>query len=266
MISANPLGLGRWAAYCLLLGLTLGGLQSAYPQSFVRLSMDELVDKADHIFVARCVESETRVNGGVIITKYRLKMSENWKGNLKLSNSGEFEIEELGGEISEPIPVTQFVMGMANISMDEEVLLFAVPSKYEENGIKRDPRRKHLKDDNLYIVGRFQGRFTVFRHPETGEKLVSRIGPFSVPGSPVKSITRRLSELQNKSEALSQLTYQPRLKKMVDSRAAKSQAARDERAKHQPELANDIYQHEPLADVKRRVTGIIEKSKSKAAH
>lgn len=163
--------------YFLLLGALCAQFATVEAQVYSnRLTLDELVKRADIIVVANCDERETSWTNQNLVTHYTLRPSEFMKGYYDLNKDGQFEIEELGGVLKNP-PIRQQVAGEANIKKGEEVLLFLKQNqkKFPDKTAEDDPRLlASQKIDGLRIVGMAQGRFTVVEHPESGEKIVTK--------------------------------------------------------------------------------------------
>ena len=281
MSRTQPARFRSWVA--LLVALAAGVCAVPARAQLVRLSLEELVDKADNVFVAECVEKQCEFRDGLIMTRYRLKVEENWKGQVKTDKDGTVELVEPGGTLNKPVPVTQFMLGMANMDKGEKVLLFT--EKSEELARKAaGGETTRYPPDNPFIVGRYQGRFTVFKHPETGEKLVVNPGPAVVPGSIGRSFERQLSVLteENVAKAVAEreaaktagtadasgdaawrnrlaqrlLTRGGELAKRIEKRREADRRRVAQRSKADPKHAADIVQYEPLADVRARVAAM----------
>ncbi len=165
------------------------------------LGLEDLVQGSDAVIVANCVEKKTSVKNGNIVTSYKLKVQEQWKGSVTLSSAGELEFEELGGFIPK-LGLTQHVGGMANLTEGEDVLLFAhVPAPQSAapalQGVP-EGTQPTISPSSIRIVGRQQGRFTVVRHPETGAQMVSPVAVQSMPGSVRSPLLNKLQELETR--------------------------------------------------------------------
>lgn len=146
---------------CLLALFSLAG--PALATRFVPLSIEELSRSAS-IIVQGTVRSKTcaRDPGGSIFTKVELAVIETWKGqtgtNLTIIQSG-----GILGEEGAVIP------GQANYEIGEEVVAFLVLNSRQE----------------AITLGLAHGKFHVWKHPETGEKLARNIfhggGPLQSP-------------------------------------------------------------------------------------
>lgn len=240
-----------------------------------RMSNRDIATEADQIFIATCTDRESVIQGGTIVTKYKLRPSEFWKGSAKLNKTGEIEFEELGGQLpaSSKVPLGTQVPGMADIDVGEDVLLFTRnATDHAKSG--KPQGRKILSPTTLHIVGRDQGRFSIFKHPETGALLVARHQPKSLMALVDKEAqnraARQIQALRAKGVAAADTgeTTQTQLSRLqaeqeaglnrslgmrFDKAQARSQKARDSEAAHNPDVAEDIYPFEPLDSVKARV-------------
>ena len=162
---------------------------------------------------------------------------------------------------------------MADIRVGEEVLLFTrTPVDRLAKG--KPQGRKILTPGTLRIVGRDQGRFSVFRHPETGEKLVGKFAPTGlqakVENHAKEEAAKRIAAMREKgvtaqdtgettSSQFSRITNEEveALKRPLGNRydkaAQRAQTERDVEAARDPNRAEDIYTFESLESVKARV-------------
>lgn len=236
-----------------------------------RVPFDDLVAKSDQIFTATCTERESVLQNGVIVTRYKLRPKEFWKGSAKLNKAGEIEFEEIGGQIEKPIPVGTTATGMADFSVGEDVLLFTrTPNDKARSG--KPKGREILKAGSLRIVGRDQGRFSVFKHPETGEPIVARHQPrgmdAKIQRQAEQRAQKRIGELQAKGARPAGQTTETLTKQYVaeertklarplgarlDQAGVQAKALRDQEAKRDPRLAEEVYTFESLESVKARV-------------
>ncbi len=184
-------------AACALLAWSATG----FAQNAKFRTLNELVSDSDQIFTATCTEKRSEFRSGMLITTYKLKPKEMLKGQLKLDKAGELAFEEVGGSMSTPLPITQFLPGMANFEPDEEVLLFTVKPKPVSIPAEFEPAPSPFKYDQVRIVGRGVGRYTIFRHPETGEQLVSTVGVQPMPGSLRTPLLNRIGLVEKAASA-----------------------------------------------------------------
>jgi hypothetical protein len=261
----------RLGPLSLLVGLTFWITTAASAQLMVRLSFDQLVEKSDHIFIADCVKKEVVFIQGRIITRYCLKPTEFLKGSPRLNQAGEIEMEELGGDLPGPVPVSQVTPIMANFQEGEEILLFTHdPMLRKEKGKTPVRMRSAISPQSLRIMGGTQGRFSVLRHPETGRKMVSRSKGSALAGnSPEMTLMRQVDRVRataatmtdgstsvtsTRVRATKTMSKMRQMGKRVDKTRARAKASRDAIAQTNPDQGDDIYRYEPLDSVKSRVS------------
>lgn len=235
-------------------------------QSAKKLGLDELVEKSDNIFVATCVEKKVSFKGGSFVTAYKLKVTENWKGEARVDNNGIMEMQELGGVSDKPyFPVTSYAQGMANIAPQEEVVLFTANPTFNPK-LQEYNKAPAVSASSPRIVGRNQGRLTVVRHPETGERLISDIGIEPLPGAlhtPLFVKSARALHQAGSTSGTAPSGGDKALRRKLGAKfntlaaEARLKAAQGSGVdKKDPEA---IIQFESLAAVKSRVSGIISK-------
>lgn len=127
--------------------------QPAYPTTVVPLSLDQMVERADVVFVGEVVDrqsvwSETR-DGRGIVTHVTFNVLRVLKGQLGLRTELTFQ----GGRIGQE---TEEIDGMPAFRIGDRDVLFVSPNK---NAVSP-------------LVGFWQGRFRVVRDAATGESLV----------------------------------------------------------------------------------------------
>jgi hypothetical protein len=262
--------LRRACCAALLLAAVWHMAPTAGAQLMKRLSFDERVQKSDVIATATCTGRTSTFVNGKLVTTYRLKPDEFWKGAAKLNKSGELEVQELGGSLNGPIPITTTVPGYSSgIGVGDDLLLFMSHPKVTDGA-----GSKSVDTSRLRIVGGLQGNFAVLRNPETGEKLVSQNAAKGLEAKVQAEAQRRaeqkieqmhargLAAADTKETTQTQLArlqaeeaapMQRSLSKRLDSQAKRARSQRDADAKRDPARAEDIYNFEPLASVKERV-------------
>jgi hypothetical protein len=157
----------------ILLGLLCLCTTSATAVYMKKLSVEEMVKKADVICIGTVAKKESRWVSGHIETTMTINVSEYLKGNL----GGVVEITQMGGALEEPIPITQHVTGMPEFYVNEEVLLFLSTQK-RKFAFKppKAPNPKSRLLDSPQVVGLNQGKYSVITDSRTGEKRVTRFG------------------------------------------------------------------------------------------
>lgn len=283
MNQLNPLPGRIWAAV-IGVAMLVGGALPVPAQLMQKLTFKDLVDKSDQIFIATCAKKRTFMRNGGIVTHYELKPSEFIKGQMSLSSTGNIEMEERGGRLTGQVPMAQFVPGMANMAPGEEVLLFTAQPKSSGMQLTEAQKRSPVSPTSPHIVGRWQGRFSVFRHPETGEKLVAQANMSTVPGSAANPRIQQMMIAQNQKFAGASATsgkmglasatattpspvIQEALKQShnladkIDKAAQVAKAGRDRAALHAKDQAGEIYQYEPLSAIKSRIADVLKSEK-----
>ena len=289
MIQVNPSRVRLLAATICAGVLLISGALPVGAQLARKLTFKELVENSDAIFVGTCIDRKSVLKDGKIVTQYHLQPSEFWKGKATLSKDGQLTMEELGGQLSGPVPVGQAVPGMADMAPEEEVLLFckqaAAPSPRQlENQARRTRQSSAVSTESLQIVGRWQGRFAVFHHPETGQRLVVKATGNSVPGAAINPEFRKMMIEQNQRVATAQKLQKARkagmtadsqqtqavdtfllnsheLGQKIDKASRRAKADLEARAVKFHAEADDIYLFEPMDAIKGRVMRTMTESK-----
>jgi hypothetical protein len=167
-----------WGPFSVCLLVVLGALAAGPAQAQIirRLTFEETVKEADAIVVATCAEKKTEFRQGLIVTSYKMKPHEFWKGALPLSAKGDFAFEELGGELEKPIAIAQSTPGQARLRAGQQVVLFMrMPDKQADQArLRQTGQQSRLSSDSPRIVGaaQQQGLYSVVKHPESGKQLV----------------------------------------------------------------------------------------------
>lgn len=250
------------------------------------LSFRQLVEKSDQIVVGQCVESKAGVQDGkLIVTQYKIKPSEFWKGSLPLGSDGAFTMTEYGGSLaSAGVPLAQFAPGrQSDMTPGEDVLLFLhnPPASRATVGKPASPGKTTVAlraQDSPAPVGLWQGRYAVITHPVTGSRLLSRRNMTAVPGSPVNGeLTQNLLKAQGKvvtTDPKGTKTVQKdanaklnevklnKLSRQLDAAVKMARQDHEALAKRTPQAADEIYQLESIDSVKARVLRVM-KAKNK---
>ncbi len=141
--------------YYLLLLVVAAIIITAAPASratvMVKQSVPEMAKKADNIVIGRVVstKSEWSATGTQIFTYTTLEVSSAVKGTTKGSL---ITIKELGGIVGD---IRQKIIGAAQYSMDEEVILFL-----------------NKADGKFRTLGMMQGKYNIVVDASTGAKQV----------------------------------------------------------------------------------------------
>ncbi len=119
----------------------------------IKLSTEDLTEKAENIIVGKVVRKECRYDeeGKRIYTYVTISVEEDIKGK---SEAKEITIKHLGGEMDD---IVMWVSDSPSFKENEEVLLFL---------------KKGKKPEVKEIIGRAQGKFRVKRDEFSGERIV----------------------------------------------------------------------------------------------
>lgn len=159
--------LGRFSVCFLVFVLNLATLVSySHATTLRKLTLDELVARADTIVVRTCEKTEAIWLARRIYTVATVRLAHSVKGNAAVG--GTIEVYVLGGRVRAPVPVKLHVPGAARVSPGEEMVLFLQ---------SRDPKNRIH-----HFVGMAQGRIPVVTDPTTGAKSVRY-------GLPIKGVT-----------------------------------------------------------------------------
>ncbi len=163
----------RWVGLLLVCGWATGA--PVWALSVRKMSMDEVTDKSEHIFTATCEAKRTEFRNGNIMTIYTLRPKDVWKGHLQTKGDGTLEMEDLGGAMGDKIRINQHVDGATSMVAGEQVLLFT--QSYKPNPeLEKQGKPGFYKTGNLQVTGRVYGRFSVLKHPTTGQEHIVRPG------------------------------------------------------------------------------------------
>lgn len=201
--------LGVWLA--LLIVPAVGPVQALSTRP---MTLDELIAESDHIFVAVCEKKTTAFKSGNIITTYRLRSKEHWKGQLELDADGTFELDQVGGSLKEPLPLVQHVIGSVPLVPGEEVLLFVrgIRANAAQSGGASAAPQGGLPT----YLGFGAGRFSIITDSRDGKKYVTRpIGAVSSTVANDRMVQRMLGRRQKAlmsrtTEELQQQSSSPR--------------------------------------------------------
>lgn len=128
---------------------------SALGASVIPMSLGEMIDKADAIVVARCVETRSYWQNNKIYTENILNVQDSVKGNVQ----AEHVVTTLGGIALHPIlkkEVKMSVPGGVEFSVGQQALLFTQRNSIAQN----------------QIIGLSQGLFVIEVDEETGVAMI----------------------------------------------------------------------------------------------
>lgn len=167
-------------------------------------NLEEVADRSDTIFVATCAEKKTEFRNGNVITTYKLKPSEIWKGTLSLDSNGLATMEDLGGILDGPVPLGQVSNLTTSLVEGQEVLFFT--KSYQPNPAALLPGQEPIyTPGNPILFNRKLGRYTVLTHPKTGQRHVIQpeLGPGGAVGNDAAIemfLERKTKELEKRGQ------------------------------------------------------------------
>ena len=167
----------------------------AYSSMFKELKLGERVKIANTIVLGECVKKETKWVGARIETTVTIKSKEYLKGD----KGEEFVVTLLGGEMKNPVPITQFVDGQPFFYEGEKVLLFL-----ENHKPLTQPIPEKLKESGLYttpvIVGMYQGKYSIITDKKTGKEKAVQIDWGKMGKVPQEYSAKKLIETMENAE------------------------------------------------------------------
>ena len=198
-------------------GVILGLLMAlAIPQihagAVKNLTLEEMTQASDVIAVGAVTKKEARWVGRRIETTLQIQAREYWKGDLGAS----FEIAQMGGEVTEPLPIAMQSDGAPQFFEGEKVVLFLEKPRKASSGkpdLKQDPKSK--VPGSYKVVGWAQGKYTILPDPQTGEEKVVRLGLENMQILDKREMNRRIAVAESYAKS--------RLKKEGKDKAAPAQ-------------------------------------------
>lgn len=197
----------RFAVFGTIIVLLCLGV-SGWAFYYKPLSIEELTKNADVILIGQCVDKQSEFVAGHFETRVTIRVSEYLKGKL----GKEVTITTLGGETTTPIPVGQYVSGVPQFTVGEEVLVFLSTKeqaimKKRLAELKNRPIPESWKNSlsrstlaiSPIVVGQWQGKFTILTDPNTGEKRVTRFNLESLGYAHSDLVARKLYALIEKT-------------------------------------------------------------------
>lgn len=141
-----------------------------------RVTLEELVALSDQITLAVCEGRQSRFHNGNIVTSYKLRAVENWKGRQSTAGDGVFEMQMIGGSVSQgPLSLGQRLIGAAPMVPGEEVLLFTRSFRGIDPEVQRlSGRPASIDVGKPILVSHSQGRYSVLRDSKSGQAFVVR--------------------------------------------------------------------------------------------
>ena len=172
-----------------------------YPTTVANLTLKDLTLKADDIIIGKCTDKKSQWVGSRIETTIKIKVSEVIKG--KKAAGEEVEITQIGGELSQPIPIGQYVPGMPQFYTGEETLLFLStkrPELSESTKQRQNPKSKLVTSP--YVVGLAQGKYTIIADKKTGTKYAVRYNVENLGLVPNDEINKKMEKAISEEKPL----------------------------------------------------------------
>lgn len=138
------------------------------------LTLGEMVAESTRIVHGEVVSKKAKFENGLIVTDYKVRVTENLKTPKGITVPKELSLTLLGGDLESP-PISQHAPGLIHLVEGEEVVLFLTDHKPSHPGV---PVPQKDLESSLYrspaIVGFNEGRFSVFTDVRDGKKKVGR--------------------------------------------------------------------------------------------
>lgn len=168
--------LSRAAGAMALAGLAVTGASTAHAQIGQRYTFDDVIQKSDQIFVATCEGKSTRWKDGNVITTYKIRPKEFWKGAAATGKDGALQIDQIGGSVSAgPVKLGQHFSASVAMVPGEELLLFTKTHKTDP-ALKAAGQKDIFPEGQLQVVGMYQGRYSIVTDGKSGAKHVLPVG------------------------------------------------------------------------------------------
>lgn len=251
---------GAYVGVLVLAGMLLSVTPHPASGRLVRpLGFEEKVQKADAIFLAKCVDKQTVFKNGNLVTRYRLKPDDVWKGQPQMNKSGEVKFEQVGGVMQGPVPLAQHRPGSVRMDKGETFLLFVQHPK-EASAARDDVKAGRMKavprvlaSDSVRILGGARGCYLVVKHPESGRKLLTNLQANAL--RKIEETPRKIVETKQGLKIQSAETENRRLSRRIGGLTSESTSKM-----MRPEAEAEIGQFEPLAEVRRRIQDVMKQT------
>jgi hypothetical protein len=140
-----------------------------------KMGLSDLTGQADSIFVAKCAKSQVVYRNGALITQYQLEPTEVWKegATLAKASSGKVTLEQIGGSITSPIPITLLDSSSVVLKEGQQALLFTKMPDATTGSSAQTRKAATLSASSPRVVGGAMGAFSVIKDPTTGRDLVT---------------------------------------------------------------------------------------------
>lgn len=160
--------------------------------------LDDMVKRSDNIFVAVCSRKATSFREGHVVTNYKLKPLEVWKGTMSLDSEGNVSMDELGGVLNGPVPFGEAISGVTPMVPGEQVVLFTRafhvnPATSPEGAVPA------IHEGSPIPVSSRTGRLSVLTHPVTKQQHIVIPNPSSQGVIGSDAATQRFLNLKMKA-------------------------------------------------------------------
>lgn len=140
------------------------------------MSLDDVIRKSDQIFVATCEAKNSAWRDGNVITAYKIRPSDFWKGAAPTEKDGTLTIEQIGGSVGVgPLKLGQHFTASVTMIPGEEVLLFT-KTHQTDPALKSIGQKDVFTEGQLQVVGLYQGRYSILTDPKSGMKHALPVG------------------------------------------------------------------------------------------
>jgi hypothetical protein len=197
-----------------MLILFLALLSTANSLTYKKLSIEDLTKSADTICIGKCVSKSSRFVDHHIETTIEIKVTEYLKGDMGKTLS----VTVMGGEIEQPLPLAQHVLGTPTFVKGEEVLLFlSAPQKSLGSAATQAKSPASLLATSPSVVGWFQGKYTVLTDSVTGEKKVANFNFENAQAIPSDYVRTKLYQALENSHKTKADPQTPQIQKDIES-------------------------------------------------
>jgi hypothetical protein len=189
------------------------GITQVHASGLKNLSLEEITAATDVIAVGTVAKKQSQWVGNHIETTIGIKAKEYWKGDLGQS----FEIAQMGGEVTQPLPIAMESNGAPKFFEGERVVLFLQkPSQAPQGKGASQPDPKSKVPGSYKVVGWAQGKYTILPDPKTGEDRVVRLGMENMQILDKRDMDKRIAAAQ--AYANSRLEKEGKMNKSAPSR------------------------------------------------
>jgi len=138
-----------------------------------QLSLEDMTKASDVIAVGTVMKKQSQWVGNHIETTIGIQSKEYWKGEMGKS----IEITQMGGEVTQPLPIAMESNGAPQFFEGERVVLFLQkPPKSPQGKAAAQPDPRSKVPGSYKVVGWAQGKYTILPDSKTGEDRVIRLG------------------------------------------------------------------------------------------